>query len=285
MTDLERPIIAKQEVTRHILKSFNIRAAKKLGQNFLIDPQVVEDIAKAAILSPMEKILEIGPGIGTLTQGLLEAGGDVIAVELDSRLIPILAQTLTGYEHLRVVHGDILKTDIPALMGEGTFAVAANLPYYITTPILMGLLEAQLPISRMVTMVQKEVALRMVAKPGGKDYGALSVAIQYWTEPEIIRYVSKDSFVPAPEVESAVVRCTLREKPPVDVDRKMFFRTVKAAFGQRRKVLGNALKGGGFLAEDIQEAFKVTGIDPQRRGETLSLEEFAALAQVFYNIK
>lgn len=274
-------MIARQEVTQHILKRFNIRAAKKLGQNFLIDPQVVADIAAAAVHEPGEKILEIGPGIGTLTQGLLEAGGDITAVELDSRLIPILKETLANYENLKIVHGDILKTDIPELMNHEPFTVAANLPYYITTPIVMSMLESRLPIRRMVTMVQKEVALRMVAKPGGKDYGALSVAVQYWTEPEIIRHVSSSSFIPAPEVESSVVCCTLRKEPPVDAEPKMFFRVVKASFAQRRKTLGNSLQCGNFSKEEVAEALKATGIDSQRRGETLSLEEFSNLAKEF----
>lgn len=271
-------MLARREVTQHILKRFRIRTSKKLGQNFLIDPSVVEDIAHVAVSMPGEKILEIGPGIGTLTQGLLDAGGDVTAVELDERLLPILKETLGEPEHLRIVQGDILKIDVAELMGNEPFSVAANLPYYITTPILMQLLESTLPIRQMITMVQKEVALRMIAKPGGKDYGALSVAIQYWTEPEIIRHVSAQSFIPAPEVESTVICCTLRKTPPVDAEPKMFFRVVKAAFSQRRKTLGNALQSGGFSKEAVAEALKRGGIDSQRRGETLSLEEFAEIA-------
>ena len=239
------------------------------------------DIAAAAIKEPGEKILEVGPGIGTLTQGLLEAGGDVTAVELDSRLLPVLQETLADYPHLNLVHGDILKVDIPELMNHEPFSVAANLPYYITTPIVMSMLESKLPIKRMITMVQREVALRMVAKPGGKDYGALSVAVQYWTTPEIIRNVSSSSFIPAPEVESAVVCCTLREEPPVDAEPKMFFRVVKASFAQRRKVISNSLQSGSFSKEEIAGALKVAGIDPQRRGETLSLEEFSNIAKEF----
>ena len=249
-----------------------------MGQNFLIDPQVIEDIAAVAVQEPGERILEVGPGIGTLTQGLLEAGGDVTAVELDSRLLPVLEETLAGYERLKVVQGDILKTDVMALMGQEKFTLAANLPYYITTPILMHFLESRLPIRRMVTMVQREVALRMVATPGGKDYGALSVAIQYWTEPKIIRNVSSSSFIPAPEVESAVVCCTLRDEPPVDADPKMFFRVVKASFAQRRKTLGNSLQSGGFSKEAVAAALSAAGIDSQRRGETLSLSEFSEIA-------
>lgn len=271
-------MIAKREVTQHILKRFQIRAVKKLGQNFLIDPQIVEKIAAAAVEFPGEKILEVGPGIGTLTQGLLEAGGDVTAVELDAKSLPILKETLANYPSLKVVHGDILKTDVSTLMNGETFSVAANLPYYITTPILMHFLESEFPIRRMVTMVQREVALRMIAPPGGKDYGALSVAIQYWTTPEIICQVPAGAFIPAPEVESAVVCCTLREKPPVEADRKMFFRVVKAGFAQRRKTLGNSLQSGGFSKEEVAEALKMAEIDSQRRAETLSLEEFARIA-------
>ena len=277
-----QPKIASREVTTHILKAFGLRMSKKLGQNFLIDASIVQGIVDAAEIEEGDRVLEIGPGIGTLTQGLAEAGADVTAVELDKKLPAVLAETLKGYDNVRIVPGDILKVNIPEIMGDAPFKVAANLPYYITTPILMALLERHLPITHMVTMVQKEVALRMVAKPGGKDYGALSVAVQYYTEPEIVLDVPPRSFIPAPEVDSVVIACKVRETPAVAVaDEKMFFRVVKAAFGQRRKTLANALKGGGLPKEQVRDAMERAGIDPTRRGETLTLEEFGKLADAF----
>ncbi len=276
------PQIADKGVTRHILKAFNLHASHRLGQNFLISPGVVSSVVEAAEIEPGDRVLEIGPGIGTLTQGLLEAGAIVTAVELDKKLPAVLAETLKGYEHLSVVQGDILKTDISALMGDGPFKVAANLPYYITTPIMLSLLEQKLPITKIVTMVQKEVAGRMIAKPGGKDYGALSVAVQYHTEPEIVLDVPPSCFLPAPEVDSAVIVCTVRSKPAVAVkDERMFFRVVKAAFGQRRKTISNALKPIGVPKDRIDSALASANIDASRRGETLSLGEFAALANAF----
>ncbi|MBQ1867229.1 16S rRNA (adenine(1518)-N(6)/adenine(1519)-N(6))-dimethyltransferase RsmA, partial [Selenomonas sp.] len=277
--EILQPKIASRSVTNHILKAFGLRMSKKLGQNFLIDASIVQGIVDAAEIQPGERVLEIGPGIGTLTQGLAEAGAEVTAVELDKKLPAVLAETLKAYDNVTIVPGDILKVNIPEIMGEGPFKVAANLPYYITTPILMTLLERHLPITRMVTMVQKEVAERMIAKPGSRTYGALSVAVQYYTEPEIVLDVPPRSFIPAPEVDSVVIACKVRETPAVDVmDEKMFFRVVKAAFGQRRKTLSNALKGGGLPKEQVRDAMEAAGIDPTRRGETLSLDEFAKLA-------
>ena len=278
------PQIADKGVTKHILRAFDLRASRRLGQNFLISPGVVRAVVEAAEIENGDRVLEIGPGIGTLTQGLLEAGAEVTAVELDKKLPAVLAETLRGYEHLKVVQGDILKTDIPALMGDQPFKVAANLPYYITTPILLSLLEQSLPITHIVTMVQKEVAERMTARPGGKDYGALSVAVQYHTEPEIVLDVPPSCFFPAPEVDSAVIACTVRQTPAVAVqDEKLFFRVVKASFGQRRKTLSNALKPLGFSKAQIEDALLGAGIDSTRRGETLSLEEFAAIANKLMN--
>ncbi len=274
-----QPIIANRDVTKHILKSFNIHMSKRLGQNFLIDENIVRGIVAAADLEPGEKVLEIGPGIGTLTQGLAEAGADVVAVELDKKLPAVLAQTLAGYENVRIVPGDILKVNIPEITDNVPFKVVANLPYYITTPIIMALLEQHLPISRLVTMVQKEVALRMIADPGKKDYGALSVAVQYYTRPKIALDVPPKSFLPAPEVDSVVICCEVRDTPPVDVmEEKMFFRVVKAAFGQRRKTLNNALKSMGLEKEAVKTILEQSAIDGVRRGETLSLEEFAKIA-------
>lgn len=280
-----QPKIASREVTTHILKAFGLHMSKKLGQNFLIDASIVQGIVDAAEIQPGDRVLEIGPGIGTLTQGLAEAGADVKAVELDKKLPAILAETLKAYENVTIVPGDILKVNIPEIMGEGPFKVAANLPYYITTPILMTLLERHLPIKTMVTMVQKEVAERMVASPGSKIYGALSVAVQYYTEPEIVLNVPPRSFIPAPEVDSVVIVCKVRQQPAVQVvSEKMFFRVVKAAFGQRRKTLSNALKGGGFPKEQVRDAMERAGIDMTRRGETLSLAEFGRLADAFSSL-
>ncbi len=282
---MKQPMIARKEVTLHVLKTFDIRASKKLGQNFLVDPQIVAGIVGAAEIGPDDRVLEIGPGIGTLTQALAETGAAVTAVELDQRLLTVLAKTLEGYENVRVIHGDILKVDIPREMGEGGYKVVANLPYYITTPIVMALLERRLPLERLVTMVQKEVALRMVAKPGSKDYGALSVAVQYYTEPKILFSVPPKSFIPAPAVESAVICCKVRTKPPVQIaSEKLFFRVVKSAFGQRRKTLNNALKLTGLSAEGIAAILAGAKIDGVRRGETLSLDDFAALSNEWHKL-
>lgn len=275
---MKMPTIADKGVTRHILQAFRLHASHRLGQNFLVSPSVVRGVVEAAAIEPGDRVLEIGPGIGTLTQGLLEAGALVTAVELDKKLPAVLAETLKGYEGLRVVQGDILKTDIPALMGDAPFKAVANLPYYITTPILLALLEQRLPLTKIVAMVQKEVALRMTAPPGGKDYGALSVAVQYHTEPRIVLDVPPACFLPAPEVDSVVIACDVRKTPAVaTADEALFFRVVKAAFGQRRKTLGNTLKALGRPREELTAALETAGIDAMRRGETLSLAEFAAI--------
>ena len=279
---MEKPIIASPQVTQHILNRFKLRADKKLGQNFLIDEQVVRQIVAAAELSEADTVLEVGPGIGTLTQGLAESKAQVVAVELDTRLLPVLATTLEGYDNVRVVHGDILKVNIMEEVGVPNFKVCANLPYYITTPIIFALLEKRLPMERLVAMVQKEVAERMAAQPGGKDYGALSVAIQYYTEPEIAFIVPPTSFIPAPAVDSAVIVCKRREKPPVEVcDEALFFRVVKAAFSLRRKMLSNSLKNMGIKSEQVAKWLELAGVDGKRRAETLSLEDVAKLTNSF----
>ena len=279
---MEKPVIASPQVTQHILNRFKLRADKKLGQNFLIDEQVVRQIVAAAELSEADTVLEVGPGIGTLTQGLAESKAQVVAVELDTRLLPVLATTLEGYDNVRVVHGDILKVDIMEEVGVPNFKVCANLPYYITTPIIFALLEKRLPMERLVAMVQKEVAERLAAQPGGKDYGALSVAIQYYTEPEIAFIVPPTSFIPAPAVDSAVIVCKRREKPPVEVcDEALFFRVVKAAFSLRRKMLSNSLKNMGIKSEQVAKWLELAGVDGKRRAETLSLEDFAKLTNSF----
>ena len=279
---MDKPIIASPQVTQHILNRFKLRADKKLGQNFLIDENVVHQIVAAAELSEADTVLEVGPGIGTLTQGLAESKARVVAVELDTRLLPVLATTLNGYDNVRVVHGDILKVNIMEEVGAPSFKVCANLPYYITTPIIFALLEKRLPMERLVAMVQKEVAERMAAQPGGKEYGALSVAIQYYTEPKIAFIVPPTSFIPAPAVDSAVIVCKRREKPPVEVcDEGLFFRVVKAAFSLRRKMLSNSLKNMGIMSEQVAKWLELAGVDGKRRAETLSLEDFAKLTNSF----
>ena len=258
---MDKPIIARREVTNHILHTFKLKADKRLGQNFLIDEEVVRRIVAAAELSEDDTVLEVGPGIGTLTQGLAQSGARVVAVELDKRLLPVLAKTLEGYDNVRIENGDILEVDIKNIVGAPTFKVAANLPYYITTPIIFNLLEQRLPMERLVAMVQKEVAERMVAKPGGK------------------------SFIPAPNVDSAVIVCKRRTVPPVEVcDEKLFFKVVKAAFSVRRKMLSNALKNMGISSVQAAAWLERAGIDPKRRGETLSLADFASLTNCFKEV-
>lgn len=275
-------VIASPEVVHYICKRFDIKMSKKLGQNFLIKRGIVDEIVHAAELTPGEPVLEVGPGIGTLTQGLAQSGADVTAIELDRRLLEVLDTTLASYDNVRIIHGDVLKLDVPSIMNHKPFKVVANLPYYITTPIIMSLLESKLPIERLVVMVQKEVALRMVAKPGTKDYGALSVAVQYYTEPDIVLDVPPKSFLPAPAVTSSVIRCVLRDKPPVDViDEKLFFRVVKAGFAQRRKTFANTMKTTGLSKDRIEELLVKANIDGQRRGETFTLQEFADVANAW----
>ena len=275
-------VIASPEVVHYICKRFDIKMSKKLGQNFLIKRGIVDEIVHAAELTPGEPVLEVGPGIGTLTQGLAQSGADVTAIELDRRLLEVLDTTLASYDNVRIVHGDVLKLDVPTIMNHKPFKVVANLPYYITTPIIMSLLESKLPIERLVVMVQKEVALRMVAKPGTKDYGALSVAVQYYTEPDIVLDVPPKSFLPAPAVTSSVIRCVLRDKPPVDViDEKLFFRVVKAGFAQRRKTFANTMKTTGLSKDRIEELLAKANIDGHRRGETFTLQEFADVANAW----
>lgn len=278
---MKQPTIADKRVTKYILQRFGLHMSKRLGQNFLIDADIVQGIVDTANIKPGDKVLEIGPGIGTLTQALCEAKADVTCVELDKRLPDILAHTLEAYDNVCIIQGDILKVNITEIMGKGPFKVVANLPYYITTPIIMALLEKHLPITDIVVMVQKEVAERMSANPGGKTYGALSVAVQYYTIPEIALYVPPRSFMPPPEIDSVVVNCKVRPKPAVDlIDEKMFFRVVKSAFGQRRKTLNNALKSVGIDKNIITDVLSKANIEPIRRGETLTMEEFATISNI-----
>lgn len=272
------PQIANLSATRHILKKFNLRASKRLGQNFLIDSEVVQKIVDAAEISEGEEILEIGPGIGTLTQGLLEAGAKVTAVELDKKLPAVLSETLAGYENFKLIQGDILKTNLSEIFSKN-FKVVANLPYYITTQILLTLLEKKLPITKIVTMVQREVAERMTAAAGSKIYGAMSVAVQFRADTKILFDVEPKSFLPRPEVTSSVVVCDVREFPVKVSDEEFFIKVVRASFGQRRKTILNSLTGAGFSREIILKSLENAGINFERRAETLSVEEFIKLAK------
>ena len=275
------PVIASREVTRYILQTFGLHTKKKFGQNFLINEKVVRGIAEAAKIGPGDLVLEVGPGIGTLTQALAETGADVRSVEIDKTLLPVLAKTLEGYENVKIIPGDILKVDLKEITEGRPFTVAANLPYYITTPIIFALLEQEMPLNRLVVMVQKEVAERMVAKPGGKDYGPLSLALQYYSEPKLAIPVPARDFMPAPKVDSMVVVCEKREKPAVDVGSKVFFKVVRAAFSQRRKMLSNCLKSIVPEGHTAEELLLKAGIDKKRRGESLSMEEFGHLARTY----
>lgn len=271
-----------------VLQKYQFHFQKKYGQNFLIDTSVLERIIRAARIDRSDCVLEIGPGIGTMTQYLAESAGRVIAVEIDKTLIPILEETLAPYENVIVLQGDILKTDVRELAerynGGKPLKVVANLPYYITTPIMMGLFEKDVPLDSVTVMVQKEVAVRMQAKPGTKDYGALSLAVQYYAEPEIVANVPPNCFMPRPGVGSAVVKLKRFSKPPVEVkDEKFLFTLIRAAFSQRRKMLINALAGSGEAVvskEQAEAALVSMGISPQIRGEKLSLSQFAELSNV-----
>ena len=281
MDTVLHPVIASREVTRYILETFGLKAKKKFGQNFLINEKAVRGIAEHAQIGPGDLVLEIGPGIGTLTQALAETGARVKSVEIDRSLLPVLAKTLEGYDNVEIVPGDVLKIDLAEVTEHQPFTVAANLPYYITTPIIFALLEQDLPLKRLVVMVQKEVAERMIASPGGKDYGPLSLALQYYSQPKLAIPVPAHDFMPAPKVDSMVVVCEKREQPPVSASPKAFFQVVRAAFSQRRKMLSNCLKSLGLSADQVKDLMARAGIDPKRRGESLSMEEFGQLASAW----
>ncbi|NNJ29565.1 16S rRNA (adenine(1518)-N(6)/adenine(1519)-N(6))-dimethyltransferase RsmA [Lacrimispora defluvii] len=279
--------------TIQIIQKYEFAFQKKFGQNFLIDTHVLDKIILAAGVTKDDCVLEIGPGIGTMTQYLAEAAGHVVAVEIDSNLIPILKETLADYDNVTVIHADILKTDINELTqkfnGGRPIKVVANLPYYITTPIIMGLFEGQVPIDNITVMVQKEVADRMQVGPGSKDYGALSLAVQYYAEPYIVANVPPNCFMPRPNVGSAVIRLTRHKNPPVSAqDPGLMFRLIRASFNQRRKTLQNGLNNSPeipYTKEQIISAIESLGLSPSVRGEALNLQQFAALANYFSNIK
>jgi len=278
--------VATPKRTKDIIAKYGFSFKKSLGQNFLIDQNILNKIVAAAELDTSKGALEIGPGIGALTQRLAEQAGKVTAVEIDDRLIPILHDVFEDTDNVHIEHGDVLKLNLPELIeqrfaGLSGVSVVANLPYYVTTPILMKLLEEKLPLEHIVIMIQKEVAERMAAKPGSKAFGSLSVAVQYYCEPQMVCIVPHTVFIPQPNVDSAVIKLTLREKPPVDVrDEDHFFRTVQASFVQRRKTMTNNLTA--WLGKDNRERLvaimESCSIDPVRRGETLSLAEYAKLS-------
>ena len=275
--------------TIEVIQKYQFAFQKRFGQNFLIDAHVLEKIVSAAGITKDDCVLEIGPGIGTMTQYLAESAGQVIAVEIDTNLLPILADTLKDYSNVKVINQDILKVDINELVKEYNngrpIKVVANLPYYITTPIIMGLFESNVPIDNITVMVQKEVADRMQVGPGSKDYGALSLAVQYYASPYIVANVPPNCFIPRPNVGSAVIRLTRYQEPPVqEKDPKLMFKLIRASFNQRRKTLQNGLNNSpeiSFSKEEITKAIESLGVSPSVRGEALSLEQFAQLANYF----
>ncbi len=274
--------------TIEVLQKYNFNFQKKFGQNFLINTGILEDIIEAAKITKEDFVLEIGPGIGTMTQYLCESAREVVAVEIDKNLIPILKDTLSAYDNVEVINDDILKVDINKLAEERNagkpIKVVANLPYYITTPIIMGLFESHVPIDSITIMVQKEVADRMQEGPGSKEYGALSLAVQYYAHPEIVVNVPPSCFMPQPKVGSAVIRLTRHEQPPVDVENeKLMFQLIRASFNQRRKTLANGLNnfpGLNLNKEVIQQCIEELGVPVTVRGEALSLEQFAKLSNI-----
>lgn len=272
---------------KQILRKHDFHFKKRWGQNFISDRNMLERIVDAAEIQPGDGVIEIGPGAGTLTRALAETGAQVVALEIDKTLLPILEELLEGLD-VKVILADVLKSDLDDIAREqglkSPYKIVANLPYYITTPIIMKVLESNLDFERMVVMVQWEVAKRLTAEPGNKDFGAITLAIQYYTEAKILFKVPRQVFNPAPEVDSAVISLQKRERPPVDVSNpQLMFKLIKASFGQRRKTLLNALTAGslGLAKGQITQLLEVAGIDGQRRGETLSIEEFSRLANIW----
>mgnify|MGYP000370140373 CR=1 FL=1 len=290
---MTRPYLGNPKYTIEVLQKYGFVFQKRFGQNFLIDTRVLDRIIEASEITKDDFVLEIGPGIGTMTQYLADAAREVTAVEIDDALIPILQDTLKEWDNVSVIHGDILKTDIRKIADEKNqgrpIKVVANLPYYITTPIIMGLFESHVPVDSITVMVQKEVADRMQTGPGSKDYGALSLAVQYYAKPQIVANVPPNCFMPRPKVGSAVIQLVRYEEPPVQVDNeKLMFRLIRASFNQRRKTLVNGLKNSqelDFSKEEIEKAMAETGIPVNVRGEALTLAEFADLANVFNKLR
>lgn len=290
---MKEPTLGNPQNTIAVLQKYHFVFQKKFGQNFLIDTHVLDKIIRAAEIGSDDCVLEIGPGIGTMTQYLACAAKKVIAVEIDRALIPILEDTLSDYDNVRVINEDVLKVDIAKLAQEENggkpLKVVANLPYYITTPIIMGLFENHVPLKSITVMVQKEVADRMQVGPGTKDYGALSLAVQYYAKPYIVANVPPNCFMPRPKVGSAVIRLERYEEPPVAVkDEKLMFRIIRASFNQRRKTLVNGLKNSpelDYTKEKIEEAVEKLGRGISVRGEALTLEEFAKLADILLEIR
>ena len=286
---MTRPYLGNPKYTIEVLQKYDFVFQKRFGQNFLIDTHVLEKIISAAEITENDFVLEIGPGIGTMTQYLADAAREVVAVEIDKNLIPILKDTLKEWDNVTVLNEDILKVDIRRLAmdknGGRPIKVVANLPYYITTPIVMGLFEKQVPIESITIMVQKEVAQRMQEEPGSKDYGALSLAVQYYASPQIVANVPPNCFMPRPKVGSAVIKLERYPEPPVEVkDEKLMFSIIRASFNQRRKTLVNGLKNAAeihFTKEEIEEALTKCGIPLNVRGEALSLEQFAEISNIF----
>ena len=285
--------LSNPQATIEVLKKHQFTFQKKFGQNFLIDPHVLDKIISAAEITKEDFVLEIGPGIGTMTQYLAEAAREVTAVEIDRNLIPILSETLSAYDNVQIINEDVLKLDLAALAKERNggkpIKVVANLPYYITTPIIRGLFEGGVPIESITVMVQKEVAMRMQAGPGTKDYGALSLAVQYYAEPYLAANVPPNCFMPRPNVGSAVIRLTRYAEPAVIAkDEKLMFALIRASFNQRRKTLQNGLNNSqelSFTKEQIAEAIEKMGLSPSVRGETLTLEQFAKLSDLLAEVK
>ncbi|MBB6177758.1 16S rRNA (adenine1518-N6/adenine1519-N6)-dimethyltransferase [Anoxybacillus tengchongensis] len=286
--------IATPTRTKEILEKYGFSFKKSLGQNFLIEPNILHRIVDFAELSERTGVIEIGPGIGALTEQLARRAKKVVAFEIDQRLLPILADTLSPYPNVSIIHQDVLKADVQQVIAEqfmdvDDIMVVANLPYYVTTPIIMKLLTDRLPIRGMVVMLQKEVAERMAAKPGTKDYGSLTIAVQYYTHAETVMHVPRTVFMPKPNVDSAVIRLLKREQPAVSVTNEDFFFTVvRASFGQRRKTILNnlmsQLPNGKEKKVQIEKALENARIDPKRRGETLNIAEFATLSEQLYHI-
>lgn len=280
--------LSNPQRTIEVIKKYEFCFQKKFGQNFLIDGHVLDKIIAGAGVTKDDMVLEIGPGIGTMTQYLAEAAGKVVAVEIDRNLLPILQETLADYDNVKVIHADVLSLDLEKLVQEENggrpIKVVANLPYYITTPIIMALFEQHVPLANVTVMVQKEVAARMKSGPGSKDYGALSLAVQYYAEPYIVANVPCNCFMPRPNVDSAVIRLTRYEEPPVQVkDEKMLFKIIRASFNQRRKTLQNGLNNSSelnFTKDQIAAAIAEAGFSPSVRGEALTLKQFAKLTDI-----